>query len=261
METINKAGLALVAAPGRLDYPRHTLTLIVKGSFDMRPGEPLHLKGPDDQSPPGDAQLVTDDDGVLWTTPSDLAYAKVQGEILVRSSCYDVGQTPRTVTLEVADKIRKALSVVGRRTAVVQAGTEPQVSLPEPARRVPIRYELAYGGPDYPYNPVGRGHLAESPSTAWALDLPCIEAFPTAPENGSDADDRSVAGFGPIAGGWEPRVSKIGTRDAKWQADRAPCCRRISTGRSSTRPRPTSSSGKRSSRATRPSGSPTSIRR
>jgi hypothetical protein len=98
------------------------------------------------------------------------------------------------------------------------------------ARDVPIRYELAYGGAQlrpmahaapewqvYPRNPSGTGYFD------WeALDERLDYAAPQWEAVGHPFSmrDRDIplAGFGPVARSWEPRVDLAGTYDEAWES-------------------------------------------
>jgi hypothetical protein len=103
---------------------------------------------------------------------------------------------------------------------------------PEPFEKVPLVYELAFGGEDKsandsskwegePRNPVGRGFRAKASRVEWRDTLlPNIED-PSSPVR--SPNDRPVpVGFGPIGRHWLPRAQYAGTYDARWQQERMP---------------------------------------
>jgi len=103
------------------------------------------------------------------------------------------------------------------------------LSKPEPAKEVPIRYELAFGGlygegksaKVCEENPVGRGFLGgKSPPKDAPIPAPQIES----PDHPVDKLDRVTRpeGFGPIARSWQPRLRKAGTFDDAWLRSRWP---------------------------------------
>ena len=110
--------------------------------------------------------------------------------------------------------------LVGPKALWALGDGSPEAAAPaladEAPGRVPLRYELAYGGPvtassraeRYPPNPVGRGHRPfgrprpgePEPRLLWA---------------GGRATRRGApAGLGPLAAGWAPRVGRQGRLDA-----------------------------------------------
>jgi hypothetical protein len=106
----------------------------------------------------------------------------------------------------------------------------PSPSKPIPLKQVPVVWERAYGGryevpgEDVklePRNPVGRGFRGgRSAKETEGLPLPNLE-LPGSPLK--SWKDRPVpAGFGFIAGNWEPRIRFAGTYDSVWQESRAP---------------------------------------
>jgi hypothetical protein len=102
-------------------------------------------------------------------------------------------------------------------------------SPPTPFETMPIVYERAFGGVDlrseHPErdwdwrNPVGRG-FALSLENAQGLPLPNVED----PRRLVTAWNHRPppAGFGPIAGHWQPRVASAGTYDDRWVESRKP---------------------------------------
>lgn len=107
-----------------------------------------------------------------------------------------------------------------------------KISPPELFQKLPLKYELSFGGTDRdpedpsraefePRNPVGRGLLPKkSRLPKKGQPLPNFED-PTHLIKGA-SDRPAPAGFGPICAHWEPRKSFAGTYDAVWQKKRAP---------------------------------------
>jgi len=108
-----------------------------------------------------------------------------------------------------------------------------KLSGPQPASRVPLRYELAYGGQQreaadieplvYRTNPVGVGFLDRR-----RLDVGSHYAAPQfeSPEPLKRINSIQACylpeGFGPISRWWEPRVKYAGTYDEAWRKDTWP---------------------------------------
>jgi len=102
------------------------------------------------------------------------------------------------------------------------------LTAPEPCERVPLKWELAFGGSDYsnpkkpvyePRNPIGRG-VALDPETLIHKPGPQIED-PRQPIEGPRG--RPVpAGLAPIPPQFEPRSKFCGTMDDRWQMERMP---------------------------------------
>jgi uncharacterized protein YjbI with pentapeptide repeats len=156
---------------------------------------------------------------------SDLADFKLNGEWLVKAHCHAPGGKPVTscnVCVAVNGRA-KTLRVTGPR-AWVDRVVGGAASEPVAFSRLPIDWEHAYGGPDFPSNPVGRGHALERPldSHEGIFDLPeaLRSAFgrthelPTV-EDPSHLITRqgtvpNAAGFGPISPWWPSRQAKLG---------------------------------------------------
>jgi len=116
----------------------------------------------------------------------------------------------------------KLLRVSGPRSWERDRRGRWRLSAPEPAERVPLLYEQAYGGTvlsaqgepvSHPGNPCGTGYLDPAAGAAEpVLAAPAIE-YPddeTPPEPGRA---QRVAGFGPIPMHWAPRAGRLGTVD------------------------------------------------
>ncbi len=99
------------------------------------------------------------------------------------------------------------------------------------AGRVALRWQHAYGGVDafrgraeaqvWPYNPAGQGFHAEPKAASVAgLALPLIEHPQESIRRWQDRRAPQLPGA--INARWSPRAAAGGTRDARWQATRAP---------------------------------------
>lgn len=111
-----------------------------------------------------------------------------------------------------------------------KSGGKWRPSLPQTWERMPLRWELAWGGvapqlgqalPEHePRNPVGRGLVGHDGVPADGQPMPNLED-PKALVN--DPKDRPTpACFAPIAPTWLPRRSHAGTYDDAWARKRAP---------------------------------------
>jgi len=150
---------------------------------------------------------------------SDFHLTKPTTDILLHGHAYAPHGRPASetsVTMRVGD-VSKTLRILGSRE--YEQGL--QASSAQPFVRVPIRYEMTYGGgetdlmvasprPKFdPRNPVGTGFIATAGTPAPNIVYP------------SGSADRP-AGFGPIAPHWHPRVTYAGTYDDAWQKHRLP---------------------------------------
>ncbi len=94
------------------------------------------------------------------------------------------------------------------------------VSAPAPFRSIPIRWELAFGGPGHARNPVGRGIAAVDTEQGRKVLLPNLE---DAAELVTSASDRPrPACFAPVPPTWAERTRKAGTYDQRWLKTRWP---------------------------------------
>jgi hypothetical protein len=224
MQVFNPTGLLFGPVMGQVSYPENSMTAVVKGSFTMRPGQRLELTVPEDQNPMTLSGLRGDGQETKYRYPSDFAFFKPRGEIILKATCFTPGGEAATsvdVSVEVADLIRKVFRVTGRRSWIPRTGGGFDISDPVPFRAMPIRYENAFGGPGHAANPVGQGLVASSGADgATLVHLPSVE-YPGALIK-TLADRPPPACFGPLEDSWEPRKSKFGTIDDSWHRNRAP---------------------------------------
>lgn len=92
----------------------------------------------------------------------------------------------------------------------------------EPTGRLdvlPLSWQQAYGGQDYPDNPEGMGYIAD-PNRAEGLQLPSIED-PYSPLR-QPGEHRQPVSFLPLPPQSSERVKFLGTCDAQWSRQRAP---------------------------------------
>ena len=213
MEIINDTPFSFGLLPGRIYFPKHSLTLMVKGTFQLR-----HKASPqllEEQTfPEGDVFYEGDAEGrgsVFYE--SDFAYAKTATDCYLVGHC--CGERParvRRVDFKIGDHL-KSLAVFGER---VWTGNNA-ISEPEPFDAIPLRYEAALGGAGYPQNPVGRG-ATDLQQQGYAL--PNIEYADQLMQ--SPQSRPPVAGFGPINRNWVARTSKLGTYTGSYARERWP---------------------------------------
>jgi hypothetical protein len=201
---------------------------VVKATFALKDGTVAPEKAP----------IVPVDEH--WGEPgaSSLKYAaemtltKPGTDVLLLGHAYAPGGRTREmeVTLKVG-ALAKTVRVFGNRTW--KSGLLGyKISEPEPFEKVPLKYELAFGGTDpnprdpkavdyEPRNPVGRGLVPKnSQLSAEGIALPNLED-PRQLIAGLK-DRPAPACFAPTCGHWEPRKSYAGTYDQAWTKKRAP---------------------------------------
>jgi hypothetical protein len=163
---------------------------------------------------------------------AEASLAKPSTDVLLLGHAYARHDSPAMVDvgLRVGPVVRVVRVFGDRQWRRGLLGLTP--SSPEPFEKIPLQYELAFGGTDAdpknpakvdyePRNPVGRGLVPKGSNGASAgLLLPNLED----PEHlVRGAGDRPApAGFGPICGHWEPRKGYAGTYDEQWTQSRAP---------------------------------------
>ncbi|KYF86043.1 hypothetical protein BE20_32030 [Sorangium cellulosum] len=150
-------------------------------------------------------------DGLL-----DEGMPKPRGEVLVFGKAFSPGGEPRPafaagLTVGPADKplVDKTIAVVGKRRWHHGTPTEP-----EPITEMPLVWEHAFGGPDYPLNPKGMGLGAIEEEGARVHYLPHLED----PRHllKSPGDRPPPACFGALDPTLASRIAKLGTYGAEW---------------------------------------------
>jgi hypothetical protein len=217
--------------PGRRFFD----VVAVKGSFDLAPGV-LSLASTDEPF------RVSDEPWSLGAAErSSLKYA---GEIVLVKPATDVyvtgsvsapGDEPKQewdVGVAIKDEretlARLVMTATGPRAFRHSALGGWVLSDPEPTTKVPIRYELAYGGPQevspseprarnaaYLANPSGVGETAGAPDRAVVYPAPQWQ-FPASPVTSLNSPV-PPAGLGPIPRHWAGRARYAGTYDAAWR--------------------------------------------
>ncbi|HYD80205.1 MAG TPA: DUF2169 domain-containing protein [Paucimonas sp.] len=166
---------------------------------------------------------------VLQTLPAgcplDEVMPKQRGEALLAGQAFAPGGKPVSdmCVRMCVGAIDKSLRVYGEREWRYGLFPRHAISRPQPFVKMPLVYQRAFGGPDHPGNPVGRGHTG-----AWLGGLgkqqqgamPNIE-YPWAPVD-SHVKRHRPAGFGAIDMGWSPRKDKHGTFGKRWLREDAP---------------------------------------
>lgn len=206
--------------------------LVVKATFAFTAEAPTLA--------PAQAALLAAD--VFWGDPLQTSL-RAAGEFALPKPGTDVLLSGRAVApapgTRVADvslrvgPVFKAVRVFGERRWE-RHGNRWQPSQPAAWERMPLRWELAFGGlvrqhgaadspvRDWePRNPVGRGLFdTDAAPDGDQMLLPNLED-PSAPIE-SDADRPAPACFAPVAPTWMPRRGFAGTYDEAWTRSRAP---------------------------------------
>jgi hypothetical protein len=186
---------------------RATFTISTDGRLALLDEQPPPVLTPEHYGEPGKSSLRYD---------SDLLARKPSTDVLVLGTAYAPGGQPADsvpVLLRIAS-IDKTLVVHGERA--YRAGLPALgTTAPRPFSTTPIRYELAFGGPDDERNPIGRGYVRHNASLgntlAHQIEYPRGNPAKVGP-----------AGFGPIDPSWLPRRALAGTYDAAWARHKKP---------------------------------------
>jgi hypothetical protein len=205
-----------------------TLYVVAKATFVIRADQVLTLAEPQIPVCQADAYYGEPECSSLKHA-NELLLAKPGTDVVVAGH----GWAPHgraaphsAVRVKVAER-DKTVAIFGDRTWRRGGG----LSSPQPFEKMPLVYERAYGGRHKlastgavlaePSNPAGCGFLGRrSPDELIGAPVPNIEdprALIT-----RLGDTPPPAGLGPIAPGWLPRRSFVGTYDDKWQKTRAP---------------------------------------
>jgi len=161
----------------------------------------------------------------------DVAFSKPATDVvLIGSACAaQPGTTQMDVSLKVGS-LEKTVRVFGDRYWI-KGTAGSRLSDPQPFERMPLLYDLAFGGWDRRHpdpaqhsfevrNPMGRGYCAKGNDFADDIPLPNLED----PRKliGDRYDCPAPAGFGFTSPDWLPRAQLAGTYDAAWAEERAP---------------------------------------
>ncbi len=153
----------------------------------------------------------------------DFGMPKPRGEVVLTGKYYSTNNQPVSggkVRIKLAG-IDKTLYVFGDRYWKRGAGEFIKTTDPEPMTVMDISYENAFGGPQFPLNPLGKGMEPISIGNGKDLvPLPNVED-----PNGlitSPKERPEPAGFAPLDMTWPQRASKAGTFDEKWLNERFP---------------------------------------
>ncbi len=196
--------------------PQPEMTVIVRGTWKLTPGEPLTVvEGLDQGFLTAEVYREEDEDRRGETLyGGDFADYKLNAEVMLTGSCHAPRGAPITDCLVrfSVGAWSKALRVMGPR-AWSDRRSGARVSEPLRFTKMPLDFAHAFGGPKLAKNPVGKG--------AEGKELPNIED-PTQPIR-SPKDRPHPASFAPISPSWPDRAEKMGTQYGKAYRDtRAP---------------------------------------
>jgi uncharacterized protein YjbI with pentapeptide repeats len=220
LRLLNPIALGFVPLPSRVDYPRHSVTLIAKALLKLEHGKPSRIVTPEDPPfPIGDVNYGDDPEGQAGPRyPSDYAPFKPAGDAMLVGHFHAPGGRPvqlSDVGFSVGNRSLR-VAVLGRRIWA-PSRRWPTYEAAQPFAKLPLRWENAFGGPGFAANPVGRGFVEGRPTT---IDLPQIER-PDRPFSGPDQRPDPIC-FSAIHRNWFLRRALLGTFDRRWQETRWP---------------------------------------
>ena len=222
LEIINDSAMEMAYLVGQMNFPGHSLTIMVKGVYDLQPDEVVSLAA-EQYFPTGDEYYDDDSDGLGGPRyPSDFCYFKPKADLLLVGTCHAPAQkevTEQLVSFSVGE-FSKSLKVIGQKFWESQI-LDQQENSPATYSQIELRYDNAYGGPGYPDNPVGKGRAEQlSPEGLTRKLFPNIihEWEPTH----SFLKNLSPAGFGPLNIAWPMRHGYIGSYKGNYLQTRWP---------------------------------------
>lgn len=209
-EICNRTPHDVLAFPVPLAGGRSSLTLVVKGTYELVPdgsarpaATPLAIQGDDFHQAANGTPL-----GLRYA--SDLAPYKPVADVLLTGAAFAPGgqAVPAFgITFAVGTWVKRLVVHGDRPWFGTRAGPA------RPVRRQILRDDAAFGGPDFAANPVGRGRAA----TPQGWLLPNLE-LPEAPV--TDPGFRGLpARLGPVPMTWPPRAGRAGRFGTRWLAE------------------------------------------
>jgi uncharacterized protein YjbI with pentapeptide repeats len=188
--------------------PAPMMTIVVRATYAVADDGTLTVVDDPTKLRPLCGGTYRDDDDEMiggCLTPSDFADFKPRAEVLLRGSCHPPKRGMRECGVMVkVGTWSKALRVMGRQ---VWGAAQPNE-----IETMPLDWENAYGGFNYPNNPVGRGfETNEMPTVAHARDVL------------RRGDPLASASFLPVNPRWPERAVKRGQEYGReYVATRAP---------------------------------------
>ena len=230
LEIKNRTPFAAAIVPGLDKEGRDTVTVIVKGTYDL--GGRTALVPSAAQVPIVHGETFHGEPGLSSIKyEADACPAKKGTDVVLVGHAVSLRPVSSLDVSLAVGPVRKVVHVSGDRVWFRSVGGIV-ASDPTPFTRLPLVYERAFGGGDLavsgeaarprdPRNPVGVGFTsATDPAQIEGVRLPNLED----PEGLIDApaDRPPIAGFGFLGRDWLPRRSLAGTYDDAWQAERFP---------------------------------------
>jgi len=222
VEVINDTGLQAAWLQGRIQFPAHSLTLIVKGTYRLTPGGVAALDEEAEQPPVTGDGFYDDEPESGCRYQSDFVHFKPRADVLLAGTCHAPGGRAVAscrASFGIGDRV-KSLAVFGDRVWT-NSESAPRPSDPAPFTAMPLDYRYAFGGEGFAQNPLGRGVAAAAGADGKShWPLPNV----TDPKEavGLPGQVSQPAGFGPLGSMWPQRRANMGTYDEAWKNGRWP---------------------------------------
>jgi hypothetical protein len=210
LEIVNETNYHIAWIKGNYNHPTDSLTLCVKGTFQLVPDDVAVLS---DSPKMMNGDVFVGDDihrGLLYE--SDFAYYKPNADLLLKGTCYTPGgkEKDKCEVVFAVEGQQKTLEIYGARYLSPGLLVDSAAKA-APFTTMPLTYENTYGGDGYKNNPVGKGRDKDADGVTW---LPNV----VDPALGAE----EPAGFGPINRSWPQRSKKLGSYDGDYKEKRWP---------------------------------------
>ncbi len=222
MEILNITPFSVAYINGRVNFPGHTLTFIVKGTFELKPDQ--SAVAADKQLFPTGDEFYPEDKEMKGSPKysSDFAFFKPKADLLLVGKCF----TPQgkkvyssSVKFQIGSK-SKLLNIFGNR---YWAGgfSSNTISNPEPFSEMELRYENSFGGNEYKKNPVGKG-IDKTENKSGEKIIPIPNILNPGEQIISAGTKLEPGGFGALGQMWVQRSSKLGSYKGSYMQERWP---------------------------------------
>ncbi|MCA9706876.1 MAG: DUF2169 domain-containing protein [Myxococcales bacterium] len=221
----NEDGLTVEQLPMLAPNGAGILQVVVKQGYRIEPGGRLV---PLTEHPPirYEDEYWGEEGESAIRYETDAALSKPFTDLLVVGHAVAPGERPARevqVGLSYGGRVLRRLIVTGDRHWY-DRGVGWSMTSPVPFVRMPLSYDLAFGGLDEggheARNTVGRGYasrLGDGFQGAFAPNIEHVDDRVRSPR-----DRPAPAGMGVLARNWAPRLGWAGTYDAAWQDERYP---------------------------------------
>ena len=205
--------------PWQVRPPQPSLTIIVKGTFDLATDGPATLRE-ECEFPTGDMHQEDDFEQSVFY-PSDFAIFKPRADVVLHATAHAAGDEAPAVEVGFrfgpeSNGFERKLAVFGPR---YWEGAAKGMTEPEPFTTMPLTYEHAFGGRNFDRNPVGLGYKGrkDADGVAWVPNLELPDDLIKSPNSSPEP-----ACFAATASLWRDRYCQLGTYSKGWIRKRWP---------------------------------------